>query len=174
MPPKQTVIDIDEDKLKSILSKVEARTPTKPKQGMTLREVIIKSKATINKALKRGYTYEEIAAILTSEGISIKGATLKQYLTESKSKKRQTETTASSQAKLESETASETVKSDNEFATNSNIEPEIRAKADTHLGTGTDTKIKTKSASKQDIKPEAKPKSVIRGKFADIPSNDEL
>lgn len=174
MPPKQTVIDIDEDKLKSILSKVEARTPPKPKQGMTLREVIMKSKTMINKALKRGYTYEEIAAILTSEGISIKGATLKQYLTESKSKKRQTETTASSQAKSESEMASEPIKLDSEFATNSDIKPEIRAKTDTHLGTGTDTKVETKSASKQNTKPEGKPKSVIRGKFADIPSNDEL
>ena len=172
MPPKQTVIDIDEDKLKLLLEKVEARTPPKPKQGMTLREVIHKSKPMINKALKRGYTYEEIAAILTEEGISIKGATLKQYMNESKSKKPQTETTGSSQALPGSETASDPVKPDSFLETNSDINPE--RKADTNTHTARDTKIESKAASKQDTKPTAKSKAVVRGKFADIPSNDEL
>lgn len=148
MPPKQTVIDIDESKLKSILEKVEARIPPKPKQGMTLREVISKSKAMINLALKRGYTYEEIAAILSEEGISIKAATLKQYLAESKSKKSKTATEAKSAVEPTIETASVQLKPDIKPETKSNIKPEI--------------------------KPEVKPKSIVRGKFADVPSNDEL
>jgi len=165
MPPKQTVIDIDEDKLKSILSKVEARTPTKPKQRMTLREVIMKSKAMINKALKRGYTYEEIAAILTEEGISIKGATLKQYLTESKSKR--SKTTPAPTA-VESTTAPEQLlsKPESQLDTSSEVEPKGEARADRKTETGSDIKPDTKT--------KAKPKSVIRGKFADIPRNDEL
>jgi len=165
MPPKQTVIDIDEDKLKSILSKVEARTPTKPKQGMTLREVIMKSKAMINKALKRGYTYEEIATILTEEGINIKGATLKQYLTESKSKRSKTTPTGSV---VEPTTATEefSSKSESQLDTSSEAEPKVEARADRKTETGSDIKPDTKT--------KAKPKSVIRGKFADIPSNDEL
>lgn len=165
MPPKQTVIDIDEDKLKSILEKVEARTPLKPKQGMTLREVIMKSKAMINKALKRGYTYEEIAAILTEEGISIKGATLKQYLTESKSKRSKTTPTGSA---VDSTTATE------ELSSKPDIKPEATAEAEPDLDTNLDIKPERKSDIKPDTKAKAKPKSVVRGKFADIPSNDEL
>ncbi len=83
MPPKQTIIKIDDDKLKALLEKVESRLPPKPKEGMTLREIILKSKGMINLALKRGYTYDEIAAILSEEGISVKGTTLKQYLADS-------------------------------------------------------------------------------------------
>lgn len=165
MAPKQTVIDIDEDKLKSILSKVEARTPTKPKQGMTLREVIMKSKAMINKALKRGYTYEEIAAILTEEGISIKGATLKQYLTESKSKRSKTTPTGSA---VESTTATE------QLSSQSDIKPSATAEAEPKGEVSSDIKAQTKSDIKTDTKASAKPKSVVRGKFAKIPSNDEL
>ncbi|MDZ4879178.1 MAG: hypothetical protein CLLPBCKN_008616 [Chroococcidiopsis cubana SAG 39.79] len=165
MPPKQTVIDIDEDKLKSILSKVEARTPPKPKQGMTLREVIMKSKATINKALKRGYTYEEIAAILTSEGISIKGATLKQYLTESKSKRSKT-TPAPTAVESTTTTEKLTSQPESELANSSEAEPKGEAR--------TDRKTETRTDIKTDTKTKAKPQPVVRGKFADIPSNDEL
>jgi hypothetical protein len=165
MAPKQTVIDIDEDKLKSILEKVSARTPPKPKQGMTLREVIMKSKAMINKALKRGYTYEEIAAILTEEGISIKGATLKQYLTESKSKRSKTPTTGPA---VESTTATE------QLSSKPDIKPSATAEAELDLDTDSDIKAQTKSDIKPDTKTKAKPKSVVRGKFADILSNDEL
>jgi len=132
---------------------------------MTLREVIMKSKAMINKALKRGYTYEEIAAILTSEGISIKGATLKQYLTESKSKRSKTPTTGPA---VESTTATRKLSSkpESELDTSSEAEPKVEAQSD--------IKTETKSDIKPDTKTKAKPKSVVRGKFADIPSNDEL
>jgi hypothetical protein len=166
MAPKQTVIDIDEEKLKSLLEKVEARIPPKPKQGMTLREVIMKSKAMINLALKRGYTYEEIAAILTSEGISIKGATLKQYLTESKSKRSKT----APQPKPALEQTTATTKS----SSNPDISPDTKAEADTNLDIESDIKTTKKADSKQDTSSKVKSKSVVRGKFADIPSNDEL
>lgn len=166
MAPKQTVIDIDESKLKSLLEKVEARIPPKPKQGMTLREVIMKSKAMINLALKRGYTYEEIAAILTEEGISIKGATLKQYLTESKSKRSKT----APQPKPAVEPTTATAK----LSSSPDISPDIKAEADTNLDIESDIKTTKKADSKQDTSSKVKSKSVVRGKFADIPSNDEL
>jgi len=162
MPAKQTVIDINEEQFKSILEKVEARLPPKPKQGMTLREAISKFKPTITKALRRGYTYEEVAFILTEEGISIKGATLKQYLAELKGKKRAPETAS----KLSTQTADESAVSD--------IKPDTKLELDTSLDIEADTKAETKSDIKQDTKSAAKPKSVVRGKFADIPSNDEL
>lgn len=166
MPAKQTVIDINEEQFKSILEKVEARLPPKPKQGMTLREAIYKFKPTINKALKRGYTYEEVAAILTEEGISIKGATLKQYLAESKGKKRPNETAAVSPSKSSTHQAEESAASDTNSDIKSDSARSIEAKAD--------IKTEAKSDTKQEAKEKNKPKSVVRGKFADIPSNDEL
>lgn len=162
MPAKQTIIDINEEQFKSILEKVEARIQPKPKQGMTLREAISKFKPTINKALKRGYTYEEVAAILTEEGISIKGATLKQYLAESKGKKRSTETAQVSPDKSSTHQAEESAASD----TKSDFARGIEAEAD--------IKTEAKLDTKQEVKEKNKPKSVVRGKFADIPSNDEL
>lgn len=152
MPPKQTIIKIDDDKLKSILEKVESRLPPKPKEGMTLKEIILKSKGMINLALKRGYTYDEIAAILSEEGISVKGTTLKQYLADSTKRKRrkpdQTTTVSPSPEAAEEKSQS--------------LTPQPATKPDTKSDTKTDTKAGTKS------------KSVVRGKFANIPSNDEL
>ena len=166
MPAKQTVIDINEEQFKSILEKVEARLPPKPKQGMTLREAISKFKPTITKALKRGYTYEEVAAILTEEGISIKGATLKQYLAESKGKKRPSVTAPVSPSSSSTPTVEESAASD--------IKPDSKSVTPTNLETETNIKAEAKSDTKQDTKSAAKTKSVVRGKFADIPSNDEL
>ncbi len=166
MPIKQTVIDINEEQFKSILEKVEARIQPKPKQGMTLREAISKFKPTITKALKRGYTYEEVAFILTEEGISIKGATLKQYLAESKNKKRPNETAPVSSAKSSTPTVDDLAAAD--------IKPDTKSVIHTSSETETNIKAETNSDTKQDTKPAAKTKAVVRGKFADIPSNDEL
>lgn len=166
MAPKQTVIDIDESKLKSLLEKVEARIPPKPKQGMTLKEVVMKSKAMINLALKRGYTYDEIAAILTSEGISIKGATLKQYLTESKSKR--------SKTPPQPKPAVESTNTTAELSSKPDINLDTKAEVNTNLDIEPDIKTTKKLDTKQDTISKAKSKSVVRGKFADIPSNDEL
>ncbi len=166
MAPKQTIIDIDEEKLKSLLEKVEARIPPKPKQGMTLREVIMKSKVMINLALKRGYTYDEIAAILTEEGISIKGATLKQYLTESKSKRSK----PAPQPKQAGEQTNQTA----EVSSNQDIKPDNKGEIDINLDTESDIKTEKQIDSKQGAKAKAKSKSLVRGKFADLPSNDEL
>lgn len=154
MPPKQTIINIDDNKLKSILEKVEARLPQKPKEGMTLREIIIKSKAMINKALKRGYTYDEIAAILSEEGISVKGTTLKQYLADStKSQRRKSEPDQTATVEPPSEAA---------HASTQPSTVQSATKADKNQDTKKDTKVDTKR------------KSVVRGKFADLPSNDSL
>jgi hypothetical protein len=157
MPPKQTIINIDDDKLKSILEKVESRLPTKPKEGMTLREIILKSKAMINKALKRGYTYDEIAAILSEEGISVKGTTLKQYLADStKSQRRKPEPDHPSD-----QTA--TVEPPLKLLTLlPSHQPNHRLLKRIKQDTETDTKVDTKR------------KSVVRGKFANIPKNEEL
>ena len=158
MPPKQTIINIDDNKLKSILEKVESRLPTKPKEGMTLREIILKSKAMINKALKRGYTYDEIAAILSEEGISVKGTTLKQYLADStKSQRRKPEPDHPSDQTATVEPPPEAAHAPTQPSTKPSA-----TKADKGQDTKTDTKLDTKR------------QSVVRGKFAHVPKNDEL
>ncbi len=158
MPPKQTIINIDDNKLKSILEKVESRLPTKPKEGMTLREIILKSKAMINKALKRGYTYDEIAAILSEEGISVKGTTLKQYLADStKSQRRKPEPDQTSDQTATVEPPPEAAHAPTQPSTKPSA-----TKADKGQDTKTDTKVDTKR------------QSVVRRKFANIPKNDEL
>ncbi len=166
MPVKQTVIDINEQQLKSILEKVEARLPPKPKQGMTLREAISKFKPTITKALKRGYTYEEVAAILTEEGISIKGATLKQYLAESKNKKPPSVTASVSSNKSSTSTTEDSSASD--------IKADTKLKLSSSKDEKTDIKAEAEADTKQETKSKNKLTSVVRGKFTDIPSNDEF
>jgi hypothetical protein len=44
---------------------IESRQPAQPQSGMTQRVIITKSSPIINLAAQRGYTYDEIAAILS-------------------------------------------------------------------------------------------------------------
>lgn len=165
--PKQLHLDINEEKLKSILDKVSERTPEKPKPGMTLKEVILRSKSVIRQALKRGYTYDEIAVILSEEGIPVKGATIKQYLSEASRTRRTTKgkaaTGSTGNLRSESQTArpqeSETL-------------PETVPETKTETPAEAQTEKKSSPASTSSTRKPSK--SVVRGKFADIPSNDEL
>jgi len=154
MPSKQITINVNDEQLKSILEKVEARLPPKPKESMTLKEVILKSKTMISKALKRGYSYDEIAAILSEEGISVKGTTIKQYLAETtKSKRRQSGTNRIDIAEESPETTSESIES----------------KSPAQV-----SQSKTNPKSRSEPKVETKTPPVVRGNFATLPSNEEL
>lgn len=55
--------------------------PEKPKDNWSLREAIDALKDTILTALDRGYTYEEVAAFLSEQGVKISPSSLKSYLT---------------------------------------------------------------------------------------------
>lgn len=160
---KQLHLDINEEELKSVLEKVSSRTPEKPKQGMTLKEVILRSKSVIRQALKRGYTYDEIAVILSEEGIPVKGATIKQYLSESNRTRRstlgKTATGSTGNRQPESQPAREQ---------NSETLPETQAE------TLTSGKVEEESKPKSTSSKSNTSKSVVRGKFVEIPSNDEL
>jgi hypothetical protein len=140
MSKKQPILDLNSDKLKGILERIEKKLPPKPQEGLTLKQVIFKSRPMINRALKRGYSYDEVAAILTEEGIPVKGATLRQYLTESKPKK--SKGVSKQLVILEAE-----------------IPPAERPA------------IATKGSS---VASKSKAKSVVKGSFSDIPSNEEL
>jgi len=65
--------------------------PVKEPEELALREAIHEMLPEIEGVLARGYSLDEVAGILSQNGIQIKGATLKQYLREarkSRSRKR--------------------------------------------------------------------------------------
>ncbi len=79
------------DQLQTTLDKLD-QLEAKPKEKLTLRESIYFLRDKLKKALKKGYSYQDLSEILAEQDIFISAATLKQYLTdlskESKSRKR--------------------------------------------------------------------------------------
>lgn len=80
--PNQKV-QIDQLKL---LDEQLGNLPEKPKEELTLRESIYFLRDKLKRALKKGYSYQDLSEILSEQKISISAATLKQYLTEIKKK----------------------------------------------------------------------------------------
>lgn len=54
--------------------------PEKPKEDLSLREAIDQLREPLKAALSRGYTYLELAEMLTEKGIKISAFTLKNYV----------------------------------------------------------------------------------------------
>jgi len=161
--PKQLHLNINEEKLKSVLDKVSERIPDKPKPGLTLKEVILQSKSVIRQALKRGYTYDEIAVIFTEEGIPVKGATIKQYLSEASRTRRSTKSKVATGA-----TGNRQPESQSESQPDTEQKPETLPEAQVETPVETNTKPASTSSKSQTRK------SVVKGKFAELPNNDEL
>lgn len=68
---------------KSALDKTVAelkKLPIKPKDVFSLRDAVYEIYADIQSVLSKGYSFDEVAALLSKGGIEIKGITLKQYL----------------------------------------------------------------------------------------------
>lgn len=61
--------------------------PEKPKEIWTLKEAIDLLQDSITTALKRGYSHEEVAAMLADQGIQISVSSLKRYLASTKKEK---------------------------------------------------------------------------------------
>jgi len=57
-----------------------AELPEKPKTNYSLREAVKALQGTINTALERGYSHQEVAEMLGEQGIRISPASLKSYL----------------------------------------------------------------------------------------------
>lgn len=55
--------------------------PEKPKQALSLREAVEMMRELVTDALSKGYSFEEVAEMLTERGISITPSSLKYYLT---------------------------------------------------------------------------------------------
>lgn len=54
--------------------------PEKPKENLSLRETIFELQGIIRAALDKGYTYEDIAALLNNQGVSIAPSSLRYYI----------------------------------------------------------------------------------------------
>jgi hypothetical protein len=58
--------------------------PEKPKQTWSLREAVAVLREDITTALSRGYSYEEVVALLAKSGVAITVSSLKRYLASAK------------------------------------------------------------------------------------------
>ncbi len=59
------------------------KLPEKPRENLSLREAIAALKDNITTALDRGYSYEELAVMLSAQGVRISPTSLKSYLADS-------------------------------------------------------------------------------------------
>jgi hypothetical protein len=75
-------LDVDDDRVGSILQIIQQL----PSKGYSLKMVINDMRSDIQQALDRGYSYPELAAILTKQGIKIAPRTLRKYLKQGKAK----------------------------------------------------------------------------------------
>lgn len=58
--------------------------PEKPKENWSLREAVSVLQESISAALSKGYSYEEVAKMLTAKGVDISASSLKSYLSAAK------------------------------------------------------------------------------------------
>lgn len=73
----------------SLSDAIELMQNAPPKKDeYSLRQSVFKMRVSIESMLAKGYNYDEIAQMLAKTDIDIKGATLRQYMTTSRSKKR--------------------------------------------------------------------------------------
>lgn len=61
--------------------------PEKPKENWSLREAVAVLQESISAALGKGYSYEEVAKMLSEKGIEISASSLKSYLSAAKRQK---------------------------------------------------------------------------------------
>jgi phage antirepressor YoqD-like protein len=71
-PIKKSTIEENRERL--------LNAPVKEKEDFSLQEAIHDMAAEIDRVLERGYSYEEVATMLSDGGIDIKPTTLRQYL----------------------------------------------------------------------------------------------
>ncbi|MBF2048079.1 MAG: hypothetical protein IGS54_12055 [Elainella sp. C42_A2020_010] len=101
-------------------SQILQELPEKPKEQLSLREVVDALRGHITAALDKGYSYEDITAMLAAQGVVIAPSSLKHYLARSNrqakakgsvssGRRRSTETTGKAEAleTLEAEVGSE-------------------------------------------------------------------
>jgi len=140
--------------------------PEKPKEDLSLREAVEQMRDSVQAALAKGYTYQELAAMLTEKGIRISAFTLKNYVpsgrrrstkeqpakaTPKRGRKSKAETEA--QVTTDEEKAAKDLKSEAPAATPSTSKDAAKTPAKTGRGRGkATTAAKAKSGSEATVK----------------------
>lgn len=134
--------------------------PEKPKEDLSLREAVEQMRDSVRGALAKGYTYQELAAMLTEKGIKISAFTLKNYVPSGRrrSSKEQVDKAVPKRGrKTKAEVGEEVVAKEAPVATTKNgSAPTVEtpaAPAKTPRGRGkTATAAKTKTGSEATVK----------------------
>jgi hypothetical protein len=79
-------VSVSKSALESATSTLEG-LPEKPKENWSLREAVSMLQESISAALGKGYSYEEIAKMLSEKGVEISASSLKSYLSAAKRQK---------------------------------------------------------------------------------------
>jgi hypothetical protein len=94
-------LDVDDDRVGSILQVIQQL----PRKGYSLKMLVNDMRSDIQQALDRGYSYPELAAILTKQGIKIAPRTLRAYVKQGKAKAKPKPTPGTTPAKQRQSTA---------------------------------------------------------------------
>ena len=172
------------DKLQTTLDKLD-QLEAKPKEKLTLRESIYFLRDKLKKALKKGYSYQDLSEILAEQDIFISAATLKQYLTdiskESKSRKRSKYriNKKSNFDKSSKETSSQNVTSSkeelvqglSESETNKIIEVEQAVNLES--GSLSETKQSSEHSKKKSVKSQSRNRKTIKTRAKELSGSDD-
>jgi hypothetical protein len=105
--------------------------PEKPKEEFSLKEAIAQLQAPIQAALAKGYSYQELAAMLAETGIHISAFTLKNYAPSGKRRSNKEKSAAKSPVRSGSKTKSEQPAVADQSATSSQSTTEKTSRAKT-------------------------------------------
>jgi molybdenum cofactor biosynthesis enzyme MoaA len=103
----------------SKIAKSLQKLPEAKKEEITLRDAVDELRETLKQALKKGYTYSDLAALLKKQGMEISPLTLSQYLTEVNGEARKHQSKNSSAQSETSEQVSEPSRSETNGKTES-------------------------------------------------------
>jgi hypothetical protein len=79
-------VSVSKSAIESVTSTLEG-LPEKPKENWSLREAVSVLQESISAALRKGYSYEEVAKMLSEKGVGISASSLKSYLSAAKRQK---------------------------------------------------------------------------------------
>ncbi len=172
------------DQLQTTLDKLD-QLEAKPKEKLTLRESIYFLRDKLKKALKKGYSYQDLSEILAEQDIFISAATLKQYLTdlskESKSRKRSKYRISkkSNSDKLSKKTSSQNVTSSKEelVPNLSESEPnkiiEVEEAVSLESGSLSETKQSSDNSPRKSVKSQSRNRKPIKTRAEELSSSDD-
>lgn len=118
--------------------------PDKPKESWSLREAVSVLQESISNALGKGYSYEEIAKMLTEKKVEISASSLKSYLSAAK---RQNGVSTASKGKQPGRRSKKTGGDVSMNGAASHVEPITVTASEIELPTEKPTRRKPKAAS---------------------------